>query len=393
WADAVQSPSVTAVLPNPTHGGETPDATPTARPSRRHLGMRWKLLIAFGVGFTVIFVVLAYWILQFSTDTATNKLKTTLREISEGGAQTIDVDAFEQLLTDDPTVQVGTQYPDDAGTLAGTTATDESLYVTDPAYWAHVRELANIRITNPEASPYTYAKLDDGSVVFVGSWGARGYPTMGVDQPTGGRFLQDVLEWVDQPTKGYFEQGLVETTEQPAYRDALSSWISVYTPIRNDAGKVVGAIGVDYDLKYVDQVRSRVLKVLYPVFAVAYLILLAMVFWLSGWLTQRLGRLSSATRRVADGDYEVDLSATAKATFPDEMSELADAFLVMVEKVGTRERTLVQQVKVLKVEIDEKKRREAVVEIVESDFFNDLTAKANAMRRKVKALDEDAANG
>jgi hypothetical protein len=75
------------------------------------------------------------------------------------------------------------------------------------------------------------------------------------------------------------------------------------------------------------------------------------------------------------------------------MSELADAFLVMVEKVGTRERTLVQQVKVLKVEIDEKKRREAVVEIVESDFFNDLTAKANAMRRKVKALDEDAANG
>jgi HAMP domain-containing protein len=355
--------------------------------------MRWKLLIAFGVGFTVIFVVLAYWILQFSTDTATNKLKTTLREISEGGAQTIDVDAFEQLLTDDPTVQVGTQYPDDAGTLAGTTATDESLYVTDPAYWAHVRELANIRITNPEASPYTYAKLDDGSVVFVGSWGARGYPTMGVDQPTGGRFLQDVLEWVDQPTKGYFEQGLVETTEQPAYRDALSSWISVYTPIRNDAGKVVGAIGVDYDLKYVDQVRSRVLKVLYPVFAVAYLILLAMVFWLSGWLTQRLGRLSSATRRVADGDYEVDLSATAKATFPDEMSELADAFLVMVEKVGTRERTLVQQVKVLKVEIDEKKRREAVVEIVESDFFNDLTAKANAMRRKVKALDEDAANG
>ncbi|MBU6315151.1 MAG: HAMP domain-containing protein [Acidobacteria bacterium] len=357
--------------------------------TRRRIGMRWKLLAAFGLGFTVIFVVLAYWILQFSTDTATNKLKSTLREISEGGAQTIDVAAFEQLLTADPTVQVGSVYPEDAGTLAGTTATADSVYPTDPAYWAHVQELANIRITNPEASPYTYAQLPDGTVAFVGSWGARGYPVMGSDPPNGGQFLQDVLDWVDQPTKGYFMQGFTETTEQPAYSDALSSWISVYTPIRNDAGKVVGAIGVDYDLRYVDQVRARVLRVLYPVFAVAYLILMAMVFWLSGWLTQRLGRLSSATRRVADGDYQVDLSATARAAFPDEMSELADAFLVMVEKVGTRERTLVQQVQVLKVEIDENKRRQAVVEIVESDFFSDLTAKAGAMRRKVKALDED----
>ena len=44
----------------------------------------------------------------------------------------------------------------------------------------------------------------------------------------------------------------------------------------------------------------------------------------------------------------------------------------------------------MKVEIDENKRRQAVVEIVESDFFSDLTAKAGAMRRKVKALDEEA---
>jgi HAMP domain-containing protein len=384
---------VTSVLDDTTAGRKTSESKPEAPPSRRRLGMRWKLLIAFGIGFTVIFLALAYWILQFSTDTATNKLRNTLREVSEGGAQTIDTAAFEDLLTKDPTVQVGTVYPDNAGTLAGTTATADSLYPTDPEYWAHVQELANIRVTNPEASPYTYAVLPNGTMTFVGSWGARGYPTMGVDQPNGGRFLQDVLDWIDQPTKGYFEQGLSATTEQPAYRDALSSWISVYTPIRNAAGEVVGAIGVDYDLKYVDEVRGKVLKVLYPVFAGSYVILLLMVFWLSGWLTQRLGRLSSATRRVAEGDYDVDLNATAKSTFPDEMSELANAFLVMVEKVGTRERTLVQQVQVLKVEIDENKRRQAVVEIVESDFFNDLTAKATAMRRKVKALEDEDSGG
>jgi hypothetical protein len=93
---------------------------------------------------------------------------------------------------------------------------------------------------------------------------------------------------------------------------------------------------------------------------------------------------------VADGDYAVDLTGAIKATFPDEMSELAHAFIVMVDKVGDRERTLVRQVQVLKVEIDEKQRKQAVVEIVDSDFFADLTAKAGAMRRKVKALDEQA---
>ncbi len=369
-----------------------PAATPAS--ARRRLGMRWKLLIAFGLGFTVIFLVLAYWILQFSTDTATNKLRTTLRELSEGGAAAIDTHAFEQLLTHDSAIEAGSTYPANAGTLAGTTATAESVYPTFPGYWAHVDELARIRLTNPEASPYTYALDADGTVKFIGSWGAKGYPNMGVDQPNGGRFKQNALDWVDQPTLDYFRKGFSSTTEQPSYCDNLDCWISVYTPIKNAEGNTIGAIGVDYNLAYVDEVRSKVLRILYPVFIAAYLVLLFMVFWLSGWLTRRLGRLSSATQRVAEGDYAVDLTGATKATFPDEMSELARAFIVMVDKVGDRERTLVRQVQVLKVEIDEKKRQQAVVEIVESDFFADLTAKAGAMRRKVKALDEpDGADG
>ena len=56
-------------------------------------------------------------------------------------------------------------------------------------------------------------------------------------------------------------------------------------------------------------------------------------------------------------------------------------------KVGERERTLTQTVQVLRVEIDEAKRRDAVSEIVDSDFFNDLTKKAGAMRAKVKGTE------
>jgi HAMP domain-containing protein len=364
----------------------------SARTGRR-IGMRWKLLIAFGLGFTVVFAAVALWILRFSTDTATDRVEATLRSISVGGATTIDTDAFLELLTVDPTIVAGEQYPASAGYLAGTQTDGDSAYPTDDRYWTHVNELADIRRTNPDASPYTFYEAPDGTIRFVGSWGALGYPRMVVDPPAGGTFMQDVLELVDEPTREYFSRGLAETTEQPAYSDAIDTWISVYTPITTDDGTVVGAIGVDYPLAYVDEVRSRVLRVLYPVFGLAYLVLLVLVVYLSGWLTRRLGRIASATQRIADGDYDVDLKSVAKSMFPDEMTELASSFVIMSDKVERRQRALVQQVQVLKVEIDETKRREAVEAITDSDFFASLTAKAGVMRAKVKAADEVAAAG
>ena len=362
-------------------------AQPTSA-ARRRLGMRWKLLLAFGTGFTAVFVIVAWAILQFSTTTATDRVRDTLRGISTGGTLTIDIEAFVELKNLDLTPEIGALYPANAGTLAGTAATAESQYPTDPRYWDHVAELAAIRRTNPESSPYSYALAPDGVVRAVGSWGALGYPEIGVDDPDGFRFQQAVTDFIDDETLGYFTAGFVETTEQPAYSDTLDSWISVYSPITDTAGEVVGALGVDYPLAYVDEVRSRVLRVLYPVFGISYVVLLGLVVFLSGWLTRRLARLSAATARVADGDYDVDLTSAASARFSDEMTELADSFRVMTEKVGTRERTLVQQVQVLKVEIDEAKRQQAVAEITDTDFFLDLTAKASALRAKVKAAEE-----
>jgi hypothetical protein len=63
----------------------------------------------------------------------------------------------------------------------------------------------------------------------------------------------------------------------------------------------------------------------------------------------------------------------------------------MTEKVGARERKLVAQVAVLKVEIDQKKRQQAVAEITDTDFFSELTAKADLMRAKVKADEAETA--
>lgn len=357
--------------------------------------MRWKLVFGFGIAITIVFVVVAGWILRFSTNTAESRLKNSLVELAEGGVKTVDTDNFVQLLTVPATPAPGSVYPADAGFLAGTTATAKSTWPTDPAYWKHVEEMRNIRLTNPDASPYTLAETPDGELRFIGQWGAYGYTNVSwcaddkgnmIDDPCGAGFKQLASELYGT-IPNYVTDGLQRTTQQPPYKDALNTWISVYTPIKDKAGKVIGELGVDYPMSYVNNVRSRVLRVLYPVFGVSYVVLLVLIYFLSGLVTRRLGRLTAVTQKVAEGDYGVDVEQSAKALFPDEMTELANSFKIMTQKVGERERTLTQTVAVLRVEIDEAKRKDAVSEIVDSDFFNDLTKKAGAMRAKVKGIE------
>ena len=57
----------------------------------------------------------------------------------------------------------------------------------------------------------------------------------------------------------------------------------------------------------------------------------------------------------------------------------------MVGKVAQREQKLKQQVAELQIMIDETKRQEQVSEIVDTDFFRDLQAKAQRIRRDFQA--------
>ena len=54
----------------------------------------------------------------------------------------------------------------------------------------------------------------------------------------------------------------------------------------------------------------------------------------------------------------------------------------MVEEVKEREENLKQQVQQLIIEIDEVKRQQAVAELTETDFFENLQVAAQEMRQK-----------
>ncbi|HSM83927.1 MAG TPA: cache domain-containing protein [Nodosilinea sp.] len=74
------------------------------------------------------------------------------------------------------------------------------------------------------------------------------------------------------------------------------------------------------------------------------------------------------------------LGAIARRT--DEIGQLARVFDRMAQQVYSREQKLKQQVRDLRIEIDETKRQKQVQEIVETDFFQDLTAKAQVLRNR-----------
>ncbi|MFQ4135850.1 cache domain-containing protein [Nodosilinea sp. PGN35] len=72
------------------------------------------------------------------------------------------------------------------------------------------------------------------------------------------------------------------------------------------------------------------------------------------------------------------LEAIAQRT--DEIGQLARVFDRMAQQVYSREQKLKQQVRDLRIEIDEAKRQKQVQEIVDTDFFQDLTVKAQGLR-------------
>ena len=329
--------------------------------TRVRFGLRVKLLTAFTIAFTVVFAVLSIFILTYVTNAAQNKIQQDLRQTAAGSALTVNVPDLQSLLTQVPDYDPKNPYP-----------RDNNLYGKFNSELNHIRELV------PEARPYIYV-LDprDDTLRWVATWDA-------VDQQstTSVPYRGLVSDVVDADRVAHMKEGLQQTVDQSAYTDANGSWIATYSPITGPDGTVVGAIGIDYPLAYLEEVRAGAIRVVAPILVVGYVLLLVLVLVVSTWLTRPLKRLTKATTRIAEGEYDLDLSGVMSTRFPDEMAVLAESFATMADKVRIREKELTRQVTQLRVEIDAAKRDQAVTEITESDFFTSLAAKAQAMRSR-----------
>lgn len=90
---------------------------------------------------------------------------------------------------------------------------------------------------------------------------------------------------------------------------------------------------------------------------------------------------------AADLESEGLVKITGRA---DELGQLAQVFQRMGREVYTRTQELKQQVQQLRIQINENKRREQVSEVVDTDFFRDLQARADMLRgQRRRKTDEE----
>ena len=321
------------------------------------ISLRVKLLIGFTLLFTIVFAIAFYWFYTFASQMAMHRLGEDLQVLIEGTAAKVDGDAFEGLVKEGPLREDG--------------------YTDDPRYWSHVQWLVTVTEIDNRAALYSYVKGEQlNEVIFIGSIGAV------ADPPWGAKFRESFIPTYRPDT---IINGLKETTLLLSiYKDQWGSWISGYTPIRNSKGEIVGGLGADYSAAYVldvqKSIRDKVVLALVLINAIVFLF----VYYISSTLTKPITHLTRSAVRIGEGDYEQDLSGLSKGRLRDEISTLANHFAVMVSKVYQREQNLRVQVDQLRIMVDQAKQQKQVSEIVGTDFFRDLQAKANKMRGRSK---------
>jgi hypothetical protein len=329
------------------------------------ISLRAQLLVGFTLLFSAIFGGAFYWFYTFATDVAMSQIQDDLVDTLHGAIAGIDGDAFAALAAEGEPREDG--------------LTD------DPRYWKQLEWLGTVHKIEPRAYPYTYVKGD---------------------KPNEMLFINDILVITDPERRAGFREsyiaeddngqplpvlsGLITTTFRTTpYTDKWGSWISVYAPISNSKGEEVGALGIDFRADYVFKVQEPIRTGVAVAIVITYPSLFLLVLLVSGGLSRPIIALTAAAGRIGEGDYEQDLSQLRKGRFRDEISTLAEVFEIMVGKVYRREQTLRRQVEELRIEIDEVKRKKQVSEIVGTDFFQDLQAKARSMRRRSRGEEQD----
>jgi hypothetical protein len=334
------------------------------------LSLGTKLILGLTLVSTLVFGGTYFWFYKYSTDTAMQRIEEDLKLTLEGAIQGINGDEFDAMVREDG-------YQEIASLAYDQRSAGLPLPETDPRYTQHQEWLGTVHRIEPRANPYTYVPgYQPKEVLFVGDF-------LRISQPDNATLFLESYPDVEDMPKGF--SGFFFSSE--IYIDEWGSWISAYGPIKNSSDQVVGGIGIDFKADYVAAVQKQIKQRMIPAFIVSYLLLLSLVVLISNIITRPVISLTRIAEKIGEGEYKQDFSRVNKGRwspdkFPDEIDILLQVFEKMVGKVYQREQSLRIQVERLKIQIDETKRQSQVNEIVETDFFRDLQARADDMRSR-----------
>ena len=292
------------------------------------ISLRIKLLVGFTLVFSLVFVGVFYWFYQFTTDEMMARLRADMRTTLEGAAKGIDVAELLDLYTNGQPNAAG--FSDDPRFKRQLDWFD-AIHQTEPRAWFYTFIVGKFE-QNRRIGPSKVPPGEDEIIYLVDLW-AR------YDPSKASRFLEsDILS--------LRAQQVIESkalAEHPnIYTDKWGTWLSAAAPLVDTEGQVVAVLGLDIEADYIFQVQQKTRNRLLIGFAIAYLLLLFLVYALSSSLTYQIVTLKKLTRHISKGQYDQALRPLESTYFPDEMHHLYAVFLDMVNQVHVREKQIVK---------------------------------------------------
>ncbi|MCS7316258.1 MAG: cache domain-containing protein [Bryobacterales bacterium] len=107
----------------------------------------------------------------------------------------------------------------------------------------------------------------------------------------------------------------------------VNDWyISAYEPLRDPAGRVIGMLYVGLLEKAYTSIRDRVILSFFGIASVGFLLIAGITYYIIGSITRPIGELVEATRKIAAGHFDQEVSVRASG----ELALLAESFNAMV---------------------------------------------------------------
>ncbi len=348
-------------------------------PAAKHafLSIRFKVLFPLMILLTVIFIVTYFGSQKF--------LKTIIFRFMKQEAASVKDAALNCL---DPAM---------LGELTQAAQANPEMDWTQDTRYIEIQDcLVNENINYERAAIFTYYQNAEGAFVFgVDGWvesGSEAEESIPFGEEIKNETVGDVV--FESMSNGLLANGLTaESSQDELYYDEEedASFFGLASPIQDESGETVGGMVILVNASNFIENLDMLSFFLLAIFIVIYILIAVLVLWITGSATSQLRTLNAAALRVAEGDY-TPVKVKSQAV-NDEVANLAGVFNTMLEKVRGREETLKQRVAELEIVIDANKRKDDVKEIVDTEFFQDLAARAAKIRASRKRDDQEEQSG
>ena len=352
------------------------------RPSR-FISVQWLLLISITLLLTVILAGIFYWYYQFSTQQILQGITRDLTHSVQVAALNVNGDDLVTLSREGKPNAAGIAWQKAKNDEAAQNiarqqfGTPDNGFSDDLHYLALLNWLDTVHKIEPRAWPYLWVNDEAAQqIIYIVDLGARYNPeksTLFLERDKDGGLTTQLSLFTN------------DAGELASYTDKWGEWYSVWMPINDSKGQLIGGAGIDFQAGDVQAVQRTIRNTLLIAFLLSYFAMTLSIFLISRVITSPIAALTQAANAVGEGDYDHDFSKLYGGKyFHNEVGVLAHVFAVMVDKIQHRVTTLQQQVQELRIEIDQTKRQKHVDEIAGTEFFQELKIKASAMRRMRK---------